>query len=254
MGTEPWERLPPHLRDSVFWRVAAELDRVKDDERMLVLVTRGFVELLVNTVIDAKCKHAKKITGNNRDYSLSVKLVLLHELGLMSDDNFRRIDTLRKIRNQAAHDPIFRMTTDDLGQLSAHAQKVVPGESAVGMLLTVGRRILNERPNCSGLIRPEGTASASAAAPTWQNCSHRGYCVECGWFRSHGLRLYRLHREGPVPSAHALRPDALSVVGHPETGLLPRHRGRGPGLRGRDARRIPDGCGHRKTPRGELHP
>lgn len=42
-------------------RVFRELHNVQDNDRLLVLVTHGFLELLVNALIDAKCKNAKRI-------------------------------------------------------------------------------------------------------------------------------------------------------------------------------------------------
>lgn len=78
--------------------------------RFQVLITQGFVELLVNAVIDAKCKNAKKITSNTRDFPYSTKLLLLHELGLLSDSSYRSLDKLRKYRNKAAHEPFFEVS------------------------------------------------------------------------------------------------------------------------------------------------
>jgi len=78
--------------------------------RFQVLITQGFVELLVNAVIDAKCKNAKRITGNSRDFPYSIKLLLMHELGLLSDGLYRTLDQLRKHRNAAAHDPFFELS------------------------------------------------------------------------------------------------------------------------------------------------
>jgi hypothetical protein len=78
--------------------------------RFQVLITQGFVELLVNAVIDAKCKNAKKITSNARDFPYSTKLLLLHELGLLSDSSYRSLDKLRKYRNKAAHEPFFEVS------------------------------------------------------------------------------------------------------------------------------------------------
>jgi hypothetical protein len=80
--------------------------------------------MLVNTVIDAYCKNAKKITENNRDYSFSVKLVLLHEMGKISEENFANVNWLRDIRNRAAHDPVFEVTRDDVARLSFGGKKV----------------------------------------------------------------------------------------------------------------------------------
>src|ERR1051325_9240377 len=77
------------------------------DRRSVVILGHGFLELLVNTLIDAKCKNAKKITANNRDCSHSANLVLLHELGLLSDESYSIFDWFRRLRNRAAHEPFF---------------------------------------------------------------------------------------------------------------------------------------------------
>src|SRR5207248_3326955 len=111
------DTLPPFLRDSAVIKFAVELGRIKDEQRMLILVTSGFLELLVNTLIDEHCKNAKKITANNRDFPFSAKLILLHEMGLLSDGSFENINWLRKVRNRAAHAPFFEITKDELSQL-----------------------------------------------------------------------------------------------------------------------------------------
>ncbi|MCE9563336.1 MAG: hypothetical protein K8U57_14945 [Planctomycetes bacterium] len=83
--------LSPAFHNSAVARLHHELGRIKDEPRMLILVSSGFLELLVNVVIDAKCKNAKKINENSRDYPFSTKLVLLNEMGLMSDSSFWNI-------------------------------------------------------------------------------------------------------------------------------------------------------------------
>ena len=63
-----------------------ELHKVEDNDRSLVVVSHGFIELLINTIIDAQLKHGKrKITNNNRDYPHSVKLVILNELNIIDN-------------------------------------------------------------------------------------------------------------------------------------------------------------------------
>jgi hypothetical protein len=92
-----------------------ELSKVKDNQRSLVIVTHGFIELLVNTLIAAHCKHGKKkIVLNSRDYSQSVKLVILNELNVLDDHLYRILDWFRKLRNKAAHEPFFQLTQSDL--------------------------------------------------------------------------------------------------------------------------------------------
>jgi hypothetical protein len=92
-----------------------ELTKVRDSQRSLVIITHGFVELLLNSVIDAKCKFGRtKITSNSRDYSHSVKLVLLNELGIMDDRLYDILDWFRKLRNRAAHEAFFVVSQSDL--------------------------------------------------------------------------------------------------------------------------------------------
>lgn len=97
---------------SAFFR---ELASVRDNQRLLVIVTHGFVELFLNAVIDAKCKHGKKrITSNSRDYSHSVKLVLLNELSLLDNRLYQILDWFRKLRNRAAHETFFQLMPQDI--------------------------------------------------------------------------------------------------------------------------------------------
>jgi len=85
---------------------------------MLVIVANGFLELLVNALIDEKCRHAKKISNNNRDFSYSIKLILLHEMGVLSDGSFGNLDWLRKPRNRAAHEALFSIERGDLSNIA----------------------------------------------------------------------------------------------------------------------------------------
>jgi hypothetical protein len=79
-------------------RFHVEISKVKDDERLLVLSTHGFHELLINTLIEAKCKHGILITSDSRGYTQSIKLVILHKLGLIEDDLFQILDWFRRLR------------------------------------------------------------------------------------------------------------------------------------------------------------
>ena len=113
---------------SSFYR---ELAKVEGNQRLLVIVTHGFVELLVNTVIDAHCRHGKKkITSNNRDFSHSVKLVLLSELGLLDNKLYQILDWFRKLRNKAAHDVFFELTPDIVEFANKSMNRFLPVEVA----------------------------------------------------------------------------------------------------------------------------
>lgn len=105
----------------------AELAKVQGSQRSLVIVTHGFVELLVNTVIDSNCRHRKKITSNHRDFSHSVKLVLLSELGLLDKQLYQILDWFRKLRNKAAHEVFFKLTPDDVEFANKSMRRFLPG-------------------------------------------------------------------------------------------------------------------------------
>ena len=105
-----------------------ELTKIGDSQRSLVIVTHGFVELLLNSVIDAKCKLGKtKITSSTRDYSHSVKLVLLSELGILDDRLYQILDWFRKLRNRAAHEAFFQVTHADLDFVNKSMARFLPG-------------------------------------------------------------------------------------------------------------------------------
>ncbi len=87
---------------------------MKASNRLNVIAAHGLLELLVNAFVEANCKHGKDISRHRRDYSHSAKLVILHELGLLADWEFQQFDWFRKLRNRAAHDPLFAIHKDDL--------------------------------------------------------------------------------------------------------------------------------------------
>jgi hypothetical protein len=109
-----------------------ELKKVSDNQRSLVIITHGFIELLVNTIIDAQCKHGKKkITSNRRDYSHSVKLVLLSELNILDDRLYKLLDWFRKLRNRAAHEPFFELTPADLDYTNKSMNRFIPDHPTI---------------------------------------------------------------------------------------------------------------------------
>ena len=92
--------------------VINELFHHRANPRFLLVLTCSFAELLVGTMIEEHCKNGKQINSNSRDFSFSVRLVLLREMNLLDDSSFTRLNWLRKRRNSAAHDPGFRFTKD----------------------------------------------------------------------------------------------------------------------------------------------
>jgi len=90
----------------------AEIKSVDHSPRFQTIVTHGVLELLVNTLIEHRCKHGNKIIERTRDYPQSVKLVLLNETGLISDFYYKLLDAFRDLRNKAAHQAQFNLTPE----------------------------------------------------------------------------------------------------------------------------------------------
>ena len=61
-----------------------------------------------------ECKCGKKIVDNNRDYPHSIKLTILYEFGILDEESFKRLNWFRKLRNDAAREAIFTITSDRL--------------------------------------------------------------------------------------------------------------------------------------------
>ncbi len=121
---------PEKNNNDVLAAFIGELNSVKQHHRSLVIITHGFIELFLNRIIDQKCKHGRKrITSNNRDFPLSVKLTLLHELNHIDDKMYAVIDGFRKIRNRAAHEASFAITTENWQILNSGLNRFISGES-----------------------------------------------------------------------------------------------------------------------------
>jgi hypothetical protein len=112
------EGLDGDLRNEPVVKFYLQLAKVRGDDRSVVLVTSGFLELLVETLIKAECKNAKRITEDNRGYPYSAKLLILNEVGVIRDASFAALDWLRRLRNRAAHDPFFSVTSQDFQQIN----------------------------------------------------------------------------------------------------------------------------------------
>jgi hypothetical protein len=114
---DAWDKLPAELKGDLSLQIFRDLSRATDHPRLLVIITHGFLELLVNALVETKCKHGKRVSKNHRDYPHSTKLVVLHELGVLTDDQFRTFDWFRDLRNKAAHEPVFTITKNRLSSL-----------------------------------------------------------------------------------------------------------------------------------------
>jgi hypothetical protein len=102
------------MNDSPMIKVMHELERCKDEPRLLIIITNGFVELIINLLVERSCKHGGKIVERRRDFPHSIKLTLLNELGILSDHHYKLLDWFRDIRNEAAHKWEFKLNPDKM--------------------------------------------------------------------------------------------------------------------------------------------
>lgn len=113
-----WDSLPEHLKKDLIFEVFKELSFVKNHIRLLILVTHGFLEMLINALAEHHLKNNKKVIKDNRSYPHSTKLLILNELEIIDDDEYLVFDWFRKLRNDAAHKPIFTVTTETVKNLN----------------------------------------------------------------------------------------------------------------------------------------
>jgi hypothetical protein len=65
--------IPDKILESFF----NDIDSVKNKPRFQIIVTGGYLELLVNTLIEHKCE-----SNGSKKFNYANKLVLLHEIGV----------------------------------------------------------------------------------------------------------------------------------------------------------------------------
>jgi hypothetical protein len=98
------------------------LAQVRGEQRMLVLVANSLFERMVNALIGAKCKNRRAILAKGRSYTYSVKLVILHEMRVLTDATFANLNWVRKLSERAVRDESFAVRGEDLGGLKAKYQ------------------------------------------------------------------------------------------------------------------------------------
>jgi len=143
-------------RDNQLKKFFKEIGNVKDDNRSLILLTHGFIELLISTMIDTKFKHGDKINTHN-DYTYSIKLLLINEKELIDDELYKVLDWFRKIRNRAAHEPFFNLSEGNFGTIKDFSQKLSPVEKEEGnhLLMLCLRLIQHLWNNYTEIFVPE---------------------------------------------------------------------------------------------------
>jgi hypothetical protein len=118
------ENINERISSNLLLGVISEINSLKEHPRMQVFITHGFLELIVNILIKSKAKNGKKISKDTRSYTYSTQTLILNELNIISDEFYQVLDWFRKIRNKAAHQPLFEITNNELSQVRLNKNKV----------------------------------------------------------------------------------------------------------------------------------
>ena len=94
-------------KDHILVSLSKELHSVREQPRLLIILTHAFIEGRVDEIIEAKCKNGKDIVGN-RNYTHSMKIVILHEAGLLNNELFNALNWFRRLRNRVVHNPFYK--------------------------------------------------------------------------------------------------------------------------------------------------
>jgi hypothetical protein len=113
-----WDTLPDNLKAELILQVFDELSLVRGHARLLVLTVHGYMELMINALIDHHLKNRKKVANEGLSYPLLSKLLILNELGILRDSEYKVIGWFGMLRNDAVHKPAFEVTEADLRHFS----------------------------------------------------------------------------------------------------------------------------------------
>lgn len=95
----------------LFVQVIREMDKSKDSACSLVLATHKLIERMTKELVEEKC------TRKTWKQSHASKLRALNKIGAINDDLHEVLQWFRKLRNRAAHEPVFRVTDHDLQRI-----------------------------------------------------------------------------------------------------------------------------------------
>lgn len=112
------ENIKQRIEKNLLLGVMKELNELKGQPRLQLFVTHGFLELIVSILVRSKAKNGKKIQSDTRSYPYSSQILLLNEISVISDQEYKVLDWFRKMRNRAAHEALFKLTNNDLAKVS----------------------------------------------------------------------------------------------------------------------------------------
>ena len=89
--------------------------------RFRVIVAGATLELFLTTLVK---HHCKKHGSQFSKYPLEKKILILHEMGILTENRFKLLNHFRDLRNKAAHTPNFEITKHDISKF--HVTLVKP--------------------------------------------------------------------------------------------------------------------------------
>jgi hypothetical protein len=104
------------LESDYMLQVGEEIGIVKDNPRLLVIVSHSFVEMMVKTLLD---HHVPGMQLKNHKQ----RLEKLKKESVIDDFQFKLYDWFRELRNDAVHNPIFRLKESDFENLVGLVKK-----------------------------------------------------------------------------------------------------------------------------------
>jgi len=100
-----------------FYHVLHQFTHKSPSERMMLIVTHGLIELMVNLLAEAKLKNGAKMVAERQNFSHAIKLLILNEAGVINDGLYGHLDYFRELRNSAAHSVFFQLAQSDFERI-----------------------------------------------------------------------------------------------------------------------------------------
>lgn len=92
-------------------QVGKEIGIVKDNPRLLIIVSHSFVEMMVKTLLD---HHAPGLELKNHNQ----RLEKLKKESVIDNFQFELYDWFRELRNEAVHTPVFHLDDSHFERLN----------------------------------------------------------------------------------------------------------------------------------------
>jgi mannitol operon repressor len=139
----PFDETHPHLKE--FTEFLAEFN--KETERGAALAAAAFLDdllgrIIFNFLIPNDSGHSL-VDGFNAPFgTLSARIAACHAMGLISEDEFREAEIVRKVRNEFAHKVKMSFENDRVRSLCANMKFSVPGEKSARWQFTSASVVL----------------------------------------------------------------------------------------------------------------